>query len=71
MNEIQSQPHKKSGTLQIADGAFIGNRRLYHRISWAIYISTRTYTSSQNERLWQTLNIGDTFGPTFDFKNSQ
>jgi len=26
---------------------------------------------SQNEQLWQTLDIGNTFGPTFGFKSSQ
>lgn len=34
----------------------IENRHLHHKIWWAIYISTRTYSSSQNERLWQTHN---------------
>jgi hypothetical protein len=27
--------------------------------------------SSQNEQLWQTLDIGNVFGPTFGFKNSK
>jgi hypothetical protein len=27
--------------------------------------------SSQNEQLWHTLHIGNVFGPTFDFENSQ
>ena len=27
--------------------------------------------SSQNERLWQILDIGTAFGPTFSLKNSQ
>ena len=35
------------------------------------YIPAWSAKVRRNERLWQTLDIDNMLGPTFDFKNSQ